>query len=223
MRRGLVAAAVGLLLCLPSAAFAQEGPEGASDTSGVGEASSVERDPAQSAETGPDETGPDEVGIGDSDDIECRGTVTASVVDLDGAAVDGAMLAVAGEQLRGSGSVESTCGEVAATLLAAPDGYAPAGPTSLNVQVRRTAPTHVTFTVDPVEVLGVQFEQPAEAPAAPAAPQVQDQADAAPAELAATGPEDAPTLLLLALVCGLLGTVLLAAAPATARRPTSRT
>ena len=215
MRRGLVAAAVGLLLCLPSAAFAQEA---SSDTSGVGEASSVERDPAQSAETGQDE-----VGIGDSDAVECRGTVTASVVDLDGASVDGAVLTVAGERLTGSGSVESTCGEVAATLLAAPDGYAPAGPTTLNVQVRRTATSAVTFTVDPVEVLGVQFEQPAEAPAAPAAPQVQDQADAAPAELAATGPEDAPTLLLLALVCGLLGTVLLAAAPAPARRPTSRT
>ncbi len=215
MRRGLVAAAVGLLLCLPSAAFAQEA---SSDTSGVGEASSVERDPAQSAETGQDE-----VGIGDSDAVECHGTVTASVVDLDGASVDGAVLTVAGERLTGSGSVESTCGEVAATLLAAPDGYAPAGPTTLNVQVRRTATSAVTFTVDPVEVLGVQFEQPAEAPAAPAAPQVQDQADAAPAELAATGPEDAPTLLLLALVCGLLGTVLLAAAPAPARRPTSRT
>ena len=77
----------------------------------------------------------------------------------------------------------------------------------------------MTFTVDVVEVLGVQLEQSAEAPAAPAASAAPDtEADTAgAAELPATGPEDAPTLLLLALVCGLLGTVLVAAAPSAAR------
>lgn len=213
MRRGLVAAATGLLLCLPTAGFAQEADGAASEPAaevGVGDASSVD----QPAERDPSAQQPeDQTGIGEPAAVECRGTVAATVVDLDGAPVGGATLAVAGEQLAGAGTVDSLCGEVAATLLVAPDGYAPAGPTTLNVQVRREVTTAVTFTVDPVEVLGNVFEQPTQAPApsAPSTPGAPDapneDADAAP-ELAATGPTDAPVLLLVALLCGLLGTLM---------------
>lgn len=218
MRRSLVAVTTGLLLCLPVAASAQEADPGTEPTSeptaqvGVGEAAAVERAP--SAEQ------PDQTGIGEPDAVECRGAVTATVVDLDGAPVGGATLAVAGERLAGAGTVDSLCGEIAASLLVAPDGYAPAGPTTLNVQVRREATTAVTFTVDPVEVLGTVFEKPVEAPApssapdAPGAPDTTDQA----AELPATGPADAPVLLLVALVCGLLGTVLVGVTPPAAAR-----
>lgn len=216
MRRRIVATAVGVLLCLPTAAFAQESEPA---ETGVGSASAVERQPAQEPEESEQPT--DETGIGEPDAVECRGTVTATVVDLDGAPVSGAMLSVAGEQFAGSGSVESLCGEVAASLLSAPDGYAPAGPTTQNVQVRQAATSSVTFTVDPVEVLGTQFEQPTSAPApsepAPAATAAPD--DEAAPELAATGREDAPVLLLAALVCGLLGTLLLTVTP----RPVART
>lgn len=216
-RRGVVAIAAGLLLCLPTAALAQEAE---ADTSvgeaavGIGVAESIERAPSQDT----DQTLPDETGIGEPDAVECRGAVAARVVDLDGAPVDGAVLSVAGEQVAGSGSVESLCGEVAATLLSAPEGYAPAGPTTMNVQVRNAATTAVTFTVDPVEVLGTQFERPSTPTPVPdstdqmAAPEVE-----ADPELAATGPEDAPTLLLFALLSLLAGTLLVAAAPAAAR------
>lgn len=209
-RRGLTATIMaGLLLLLPSAALAQ-------DTAvGVGTASSVEgRDP--SAQEDPAE---DQVGIGEPDSVVCRGTVTAAVVDLDGATVGGAVLSVANQQISGSGTVDADCGEVGATLLSAPEGYAPAGPTSMSVPVRHQDTTRVTFTVDQVEVLGTQFEQPAQAEPAP---DTQVQTSSAPnqqvaAELPATGPEDASTLLLLALLSGLFGTVLVAGAPALAR------
>lgn len=221
MRRGLVAAVTGLLLCLPTAALAQDADS--TDEVGVGEPAAVERDP--SAEQAEPE---DQTGIGEPAAVECRGAVAAAVVDRDGVPVDGATLNVAGEQLAGSGTIESTCGAVVATLLAAPDGYAPAGPTQFDVQVRREDTTRVTFTVDEVQVLGTQFEQPAEAPAAPSAPATPaapdtpeaEAAEAAP-ELPATGPDDAPTLLLAALACGLLGTVLVgftSPTPARARR-----
>lgn len=232
MRRRCVAViAAGVLLGVPTAAFAQDAeatgdPAEDQDAAvGVGEAESVERDPAAqdnetAQDTEPAETPSDETGIGEPDAVECRGTVAAAVVDLDGAPVGGALLSVAGEQFSGSGTVEARCGEVAASLLAAPDGYAPAGPTTVNLQVRRAATTAVTFTVDPVQVLGTQFEQPEQAPAAPA-PSTTPQAaapDAEPApELAATGPADAPDLLLLALVSALCGTILLAATPVPAR------
>ena len=110
MRRRIVATAVGVLLCLPMAAFAQESEPA---ETGVGSASAVERQPAQEPEASEQPT--DETGIGEPDAVECRGTVTATVVDLDGAPVSGAMLSVAGEQFAGSGSVESLCGEVAAS------------------------------------------------------------------------------------------------------------
>lgn len=218
-RRGLVAVAVGVLLCLPTVALAQE-PDAPAET-GVGGASSVERDPAQESQPAEEASPSDETGIGEPDSVECIGTVAATVVDLDGAPVAGAVLSVAGEQVRGAGSVESLCGEVAATLLTAPDGYAPAGPTTQAVQVRRASTSSVTFTVDQVQVLGVQLEQPAEAPPAPDPAEEAAAPDAeAPPELAATGPADAPTLLLVALLCGLLGTVLLGATPAPVRRRT---
>lgn len=211
-RRGLATAvAAGLLLLLPTAAVAQDAtPEVGVGTADVAE----EREPAQEGE--------DQVGIGESSSIVCRGTIAVRVVDLDGAPVSGAVVSVANQQVSGSGTVEADCGEVGATLLAAPDGYAPAGPTSVNVPVRQAATSDVAFTVDSVEVLGVQIEQPAEpAPDTPdtAAPAVEAASDepAAP-ELAATGPEDAPTLMLAALLLGLLGTTLVAAAPALARR-----
>lgn len=214
-RRGIVAVAVGVLLCLPTIASAQESEPPAE--SGVGSSSSVERDPAaEEAEPTGEAPPSDETGIGEPAAVECTGTVAATVVDLDGAAVDGAVLSVAGEQLRGAGTVESLCGEVAATLLTAPDGYAPAGPTTQAVQVRRESTSTITFTVDSVEVLGVQLEQPAEAPPAPEPAQEAAAPETAP-ELAATGPEDAPTLLLTALLCGLLGTLLLGATPVPAR------
>ena len=67
MRRGLVAVTTGLLLCLPTAALAQDAPSEAPTAEptaevGVGEAAAVERDPAQSAETPDDQTG-----IGEAD------------------------------------------------------------------------------------------------------------------------------------------------------------
>ena len=214
-RRGVVAIAVGLVLCLPTAALAQDAVPPVEEAAvGVGSSESIERAATQDSE----QTPPDETGIGEADSVECRGAVAARVVDLDGAPVDGAMLSVAGEQVSGSGSVESLCGEVAATLLAVPDGYAPAGPTTMTVQVRNAATTAVTFTVDPVEVLGTQFERPSTPTPVPdstdqmAAPEVE-----ADPELAATGPEDAPTLLLFALLSLLAGTLLVAAAPAAAR------
>ncbi len=207
-RRGLATAVTaGLLLLLPTAAFAQDAtPEVGVGTADVAE----ERVPAQEGE--------DQVGIGDSSSIVCRGTIAVRVVDLDGAPVGGAVVSVANQQVSGSGTVEADCGEVGATLLAAPDGYAPAGPTSMNVPVRQAATSDVAFTVDSVEVLGVQIEQPAEPAPDTAAPAVEAAPDepAAP-ELAATGPEDAPTLMLAALLLGLLGTTLVAAAPALAR------
>lgn len=215
-RRGLVAVAVGVLLCLPTVASAQESDAPAE--TGVGSSESVERDPAaQDAEPTEQASPSDETGIGEPDAVECTGAVAATVVDLDGAPVDGAVLSVAGEQVRGAGTIESLCGEVAATLLTAPDGYAPAGPTTQAVQVRRESTSAVTFTVDVVEVLGVQIEQPNEAPPAPEPTQEAAAPEPAP-ELAATGLEDAPVLLLAALLCGLLGTVLLGATPAPARR-----
>ncbi len=209
-RRGFATAVTaGLLLLLPTAAVAQD----ATTEVGVGTADVVEeREPAQEGE--------DEVGIGESASIVCRGTVAVSVVDLDGAPVDGAVLSVANQQITGSGTVEVDCGEVGATLLAAPDGYAPAGPTSMNVPVRQAATSSVAFAVDPVEVLGTQFEQPTQPEAAPdtAAPAAEAGPDEQSApELAATGPEDAQTLMLAALLLGLLGTVLVAGAPALAR------
>lgn len=213
-RRGLTTAVTaGLLLLLPSAAFAQDATQ---DTAvGVGTSSSVEgRDPSAQQDQGEDQ-----VEIGEADSVVCRGTVAATVVDLDGATVGGAVLSVANQQISGSGTVEAECGEVGATLLAAPEGYAPAGPTSMSVPVRNDATSRVTFTVDPVQVLGTQFEQPAQAEAAP---DTQVQSSSAPdrqtaAELPATGPEDASTLLLLALLSGLFGTILVAGAPALAR------
>lgn len=225
MRRGLVAAATGLVLCLPTAGFAQEAEGATSEPAaevGVGDASSVDQPAARDRTAQQPE---DQTGIGEPDAVECRGTVAATVVDRDGAPVSGATLAVAGERLAGSGAVESLCGEIAATLLVAPDGYAPTGPTTLNVQVRREVTTAVTFTVDSVEVLGTVFERPAQAPApsTPATPGAPDAAgEDVPAELPATGPTDAPVLLLVALLCGLLGTVLVGfTSPAPARvRPT---
>lgn len=212
MRRlGIVALTAGVLLCLPVAAFAEESAPQAE--TGVGAPESVERDPAAQEAQQPEETTtPDETGIGEADAVECRGTVTATVVDLDGAPVAGSVLTVAGQQVADAGTVEATCGEVAATLLAAPEGYAAAGPTTQAVQVRNAAAASVTFTVDVVQVLGVQIEKPADTPAAP---QPEATAEAAP-ELAATGPADAPVLLLVALLCGLLGTVLLGATPSRA-------
>lgn len=211
-RRGLTATVTaGLLLLLPSAAFAQDAEVG------VGTATSVEgRDP--SAQQDP---GEDQVGIGESTSIECRGTVAVTVKDLDGAPVGGAVLTVANQQFTGSGAVDAACGEVGATLLSVPDGYAPAGPTSMSVRVRQGETNSVAFTVDPVQVLGTQFEQPAQAEPAPET-QVQNSSaapdqEAAPAELPATGPEDASTLLLVALLSGLFGTVLVAGAPTLAR------
>jgi hypothetical protein len=226
-RRGIAVVAVtGALLCLPTIASAQE----AEPTElGVGEPDAVEREPAQDepAQSAPSEDGPvDETGIGDADAVECRGTVRASVVDLDGTPVDGALLSVAGEQFRGAGSVDAPCGEVAASLLAAPDGYAPAGTTTASVPVRQAATSSVTFTVDPVEVLGTQFEQP-EAPApastpssAAPAPRTAGDAGAADApELAATGREDAPVLLAAAVLSLLAGVALLrTTTPAPSRR-----
>lgn len=210
-RRGLTATfAAGLLLLLPSAAFAQDAEVG------VGTATSVEgRD--SSAQQDPDE---DQVGIGEPDSIECRGTVAVTVKDLDGATVGGAVLSVANQQVTGAGAVDAACGEVGATLLSAPDGYAPAGPTAMNVPVRQGQTSRVAFTVDPVQVLGTQFEQPAQGEPAPDT-QVQSSSAApdqeAAAELPATGPEHASTLLLVALLSGLLGTVLVAGSPALAR------
>lgn len=214
-RRGLATAVTaGLLLLLPTTAVAQD----ATTEVGVGTPDVVEeREPAQEGE--------DEVGIGEPDSIVCRGTVAVSVVDLDGAPVNGAVLSVANQQVTGSGTVEADCGEVGATLLAAPDGYAPAGPTSMNVPVRQAATSSVAFAVDPVEVLGTQFEQPAQPEPAPdtAAPAVEAAPDeqAAP-ELAATGPEDARMLMLAALLLGLLGTALVAGAPSLARSAEQR-
>ena len=224
MRRGITVVATALALAvLPAAAWAQDAePQDGEPTAaeqdevGIGDGVSATRQAQQEPE--------DEVGIGDADAVECRGTVAATVVDLSGAPVDGAVLNVAGQQVSSGGAVDSLCGEVAASLLVAPDGYAPAGPVDQVAQVRQATTTTVTFTVDPVEVLGTQFEQPAEAPpaAAPPAPTTDD-TDAAPddevaaPELAATGPEDAPTLALLALLCGLLGTVMVGLTPAPAR------
>lgn len=238
-RRAVVAITAGLLLLLlPSAALGDEVT--APDQVGIGGAEAVEAvegdapaevdapapaDEPAATEAPARETAQepsDEVGIGRPASVECRGTIRADVVDLDGAPVGGALLSVAGQQLTGPGTVETGCGSVAASLLAAPDGYALAGPETLSVQVRQAAVTGVTFTVDPVEVLGVQLERPAP----PAAPDTAVDADAvvdlgatdgAPAELAATGPADAPTLLLAALVLALLGVVLVAATPAAAR------
>lgn len=219
-RRGIATAVTaGLLLLLPTAAVAQDPtPEAPADEVtveiGVGSAAAVE-------EAEPAQEGEDQVGIGEADSVECRGTVEVTVVDLDGAPVGGAVLNVANQPLSGSGTVETDCGEVGATLLSAPDGYAPAGPTSMSVAVRASGPNRVTFTVDPVEVLGTQFEQPAQAEAAPdaEAPATDAAAQESAPELAATGPEDAPALLLAALLCGLLGTILVAGAPALARAP----
>jgi hypothetical protein len=219
MRRGMTVVATALALAvLPAAAWAQDAePQDAEqDEVGIGGGAAATRETQQEPQ--------DEVGIGEADAVECRGTVTATVVDLDGAPVAGAVVSVAGQQVASGGAVDSLCGEVAASLLVAPDGYAPAGPTEQVAQVRQATTTTVTFTVDPVEVLGTQFEQPAEAPpaAAPPAP-TSDDAEAAPddevaaPELAATGPEDAPTLVLIALLCGLLGTMLLALTPAPVR------
>lgn len=209
--RGIATLAAGFLLCLPAAAWAQEAEPQAEV--GIGTPETDQRDPSAQ-----DETSSDETAIGESEAVVCRGTVAATVVDLDGAPVDGARLSVAGEQLTGFGTVAALCGEVAASLLAVPDGYAPAGPTTMNVQVRRTTTTVVTFTVDPVEVLGTQFTQPSQDPAAPSPTEdIAHGTEAAP-ELAATGPEDAPTLLLLALSSALLGTILVAGTPPPARR-----
>lgn len=227
-RRGLAAiGTAGLLLLWPATAVAQDAEPGTESSAeqdvaaepaaevGVGAAASVEtRD--SSVQQEPDE---DQVGIGEATSIECRGTVAVTVTDLDGATIGGAVLSVANQQVIGSGAVDAACGEVGATLLAAPDGYAPAGPTSKSVPVRQGQTSQVTFTVDPVQVLGTQFEQPAQEQAAPDT-QVQAssaQPEQAAAELPATGPEDAPTLLLVALLCGLFGTVLVAGAPALAR------
>lgn len=230
-RRSVAVITTGLLLLLPTAALADE--EGPGQV-GLGEAESVEAEPEATpdAEQEPSEAErtadtdrqvqQDQTGIGTSSSVECRGTIRADVVDLDGAPVPGALLSVAGQQFTGPGTVEAACGSVAASLLAAPDGYALAGAETLSVQVRQAAVTPVTFTVDPVEVLGVQLEQPAP----PAAPDTAVDADAvtdptatdgAPAELAATGPADAPTLLLIALVLALLGVVLVAVTPPTTR------
>lgn len=218
MRRGITIAATALaLVVVPAAAWAQDAEPQSSeqDEVGIGGADAETRETQQEPE--------DEVGIGEPDAVECRGTVAATVVDLDGAPVAGAVLNVAGQQVASGATVDSLCGEVAASLLVAPDGYAPAGPVDQVAQVRQATTTTVTFTVDPVEVLGTQFEQPAEAPpAAPPAPPTGD-AEAGPddevaaPELAATGPEDAPTLALVALLCGLLGTMMLTLAPAPAR------
>lgn len=268
MRHGAVAILAGVLLCLPTAALAQEPTPAATPTEAPGAdrptptepaapadgqptpaetaatdqattapaTDEVERAPTAQATTTPAPTptppstraepaptgigdaaatAPPQTGIGEAEEVECRGVVTATIVDLDGAPVDGALVSVGGHQLVGAGTVELPCGEVTASLLAAPEGYAPAGSTTRTVQVRATAPGGVRFEVDAVEVLGTQFQQADDTPAAPAPPADEPvdaaapTAEAAPAELAATGREDAPALLLAAVVCGLLGVLLL--------------
>ena len=172
-----------------------------------------------------------ETGIGEPDSVECTGSVRVGVVDLDGAPVGGAVLMVGGQRVSGAGTVSADCGELTAALLVVPDGYAAAGPTEAPVRVRAGAVTSHTFTVDPVAVLGTQFEQPDPAAEPPApetpaadpepapqapAPEPADQGDAQ--TLPETGPAEAEPLLLAALVLALLGTLMVGLTPAPARR-----
>jgi hypothetical protein len=119
-----------------------------------------------------------------------------SVVDRDGKAVSGAVVSVAGQQTDGNATVAAPCGEVGASLLTSPDGYAPAGATSTTARITHGATVPVNFVVDEVEVLGTSFTQaPEPAPTAPAP----EAAPPAPApELPNTGPDQAPRLALLA-------------------------
>jgi hypothetical protein len=203
MRGRAIAILTAGLLLVPAAAWAQDPATPEPDESGHQTAV---------AEPTPEHTS----GIGDSGtSVVCTGTVAVSVVDLDGAPVSGAVMNVAGTQVFDGGSVTTACGEHGASLLAAPEGYAPASATSTSVRVTNGAVTALRFVVDPVEVLGVALEQPAATPAptAPtAAPRPADTTAAPQPEaptLAETGPEQGPELILLALLFGFAGVALL--------------
>lgn len=129
--------------------------------------------------------------IGEPDAVECTGTVAVSVVDVDGAAVSGAVTTVAGQS--GAGPVSVGCGEVAASLLSAPDGYAPVGATTRVARVTHGAAATIEFVVDEVEVLGVSFEREQPAAEAPAASSNEPATETLPR----TGPGDTSWLLML--------------------------